>query len=172
VWLVPYINHVAVPVDDVARVSDFYVDWLGARVIPSPGFPVPVSWLMLGKIQVHLVQHTGERSGAYHFAVTVETAAAFDDLYRRAEREGHLATEAFPQPLFEMPDGAAQMWIRDTCGNVIECDYPRMDELASDVRGAASRWADLTEQSAWNLSATIFRPEQAGIAPTHRMEVR
>ena len=60
----PYINHVAVPVDDVDRAVDFYQDWFSAKVVPSPRFPVPVAWLLLGKVQVHLVQHPDRASVA------------------------------------------------------------------------------------------------------------
>jgi len=162
-WRV-YINHVALPVDDVDRASAFYVDWFGAIVIASPRFAVPVAWILLGKVQVHLVQHPGPASPAYHFAVAVEDTAAFEALYRRAEREGLLDRETFPHPIFELPGGNVQMWMRDSVGNVVEVDHPNAAELSPDIVAGMRRWADENEQSAWNRSASLFMPEQSGLA--------
>ena len=159
-----YINHVAVPVDDVDRASAFYVDWFGATVIPSPKFPVPVAWLMLGKIQVHLVQHPDQLSLAYHFAVAIENREAFEAFYWRAEREGILDTTTFPHHIFELPNGNVQTWIRDVSGNVVEVDYPDVHALDPAISGAASRWADDSELTEWNRRSSLFLPEQAGIA--------
>jgi catechol 2,3-dioxygenase-like lactoylglutathione lyase family enzyme len=159
-----YINHVALPVDDVDRASEFYVDWFGATVIPSPRFPVPVAWILLGKVQVHLVQHPGPASPAYHFAVAVEDTAAFEALYRRAEREGLLDRETFPHPIFELPGGDVQMWMRDSAGNIVEVDHPNAGELSPEIVAGMRRWADQNEQSAWNRSASLFMPEQSGLA--------
>ena len=160
-----YINHVALPVDDVDRASRFYVDWFGATVIPSPRFPVPVAWLLLGKVQVHLVQHPGPASSAYHFAVAIEDKARFEALYWRAEREGLLDRETFPNHIYELPNGNVQMWMRDSAGNIIEVDHPDADDLSPEIVAVMKRWADDNEQSPWNRSSSLFMPEQAGLAP-------
>lgn len=159
-----YINHVALPVDDVGRASDFYVDWFGATVVASPRFSVPVAWILLGKVQVHLVQHPGPASPAYHVAVAVDDTAAFEALYRRAEREDLLDRETFPHPIFELPGGDVQMWMRDSSGNIVEVDHPDATALAPDIACGIRRWADLAEQSGWNRSASLFMPQQAGLA--------
>ena len=172
---VPFINHVALPVDDVDRASAFYVDWFGARVIPSPKFPVPVAWLLLGKIQVHLVQHdpagdmAGVPSTAYHFAVAIDDKAAFEELYDRAEREGALDTTTFPHHIFELPGGDVQLWIRDSSGNVIEVDYPDVADLDPRIAAQARRWTEDAELSDFNRQASLFRSDQAGIALTGRL---
>lgn len=85
---VPYINHLAIPVDDVDRATAFYEDWFDAKVVPSPKFAMPVAWVLLGKVQVHLVLRAGQTCQAYHFAVTVESREQFEALYWRADREG------------------------------------------------------------------------------------
>ncbi|RFS84795.1 VOC family protein [Actinomadura spongiicola] len=159
-----YINHVALPVDEVDRASDFYVDWFGARVIPSPRFPVPVAWLLLGKVQVHLVRHPGPTSPAYHFAVAVEDTAAFEALYRRADREGRLDRETFPHHIYELPRGDVQMWMRDSDDNIIEVDHPSAAVLSAGIASVLKRWADDKEQGPWNRRASLFMPEQAGLA--------
>ena len=161
----PYVNHVAVPVDDVDRAVAFYEDWFGARVVPSPRFPVPVAWLLLGKVQLHLVQHPGKASAAYHFSVGFEDRDQYEALYWRAEREGKLDRTTFQHHIYEMPDGAAQMYIRDAADNVVECDYPAFSDLGSEIFALRRRWADVTEQSEWNRRSTLFMPEQAGLVP-------
>ena len=159
-----YVNHVAVPVEDVDRASAFYQDWFGARVVPSPNFPVPVAWLLMGKVQLHLVEHPSQPSSAYHFGVAIEGREQFEALYWRADREGHMDRSTFPNHLYEMPDGAVQMYIRDTSGNVIECNYRTMSELSPQIVAASKRWSDDNEQSKWNNSSTLYMPEQAGLA--------
>lgn len=160
----PYINHVAVPVDDVERAVAFYADWFSARVVPSPKFPVPVAWLLLGKVQVHLVQHPGKVSPAYHFSVGFESREQYEALYWRADREGQLDRETFQHHIYEMPDGAAQMYLRDASANVVECDYPDIAALDPQIVAVRRRWSDLNEQSEWNRSSSLFMPEQTGLA--------
>jgi len=165
---VPYINHVAIPVDDVDQASAFYEDWFGARVVPSPRFSVPVAWVLLGKVQVHLVQHPGRPSTAYHFAVAVEERARFEALYWRAEREDAFDRVTFHHHIYEMPSGGVQMWIRDVSSNIVEINYQDIDDLDPRIVAARKRWADYHEQSEWNTSSSLFMPEQAGLA----LEVR
>ena len=159
----PYVNHVAIPVDDIDRAVDFYKDWFGARVVPSPKFPVPVAWLLLGKVQVHLVQHAGPPNSAYHFSVAFEDREQFEALYRRADREGHLDRETFQHHIYELPGRAVQVYVRDASGNVIECAYPDINDLAPEISTVRRRWSDLNEQSDWNNSSSLFMPEQAGL---------
>lgn len=159
-----YVNHMAIPVDDVDRATAFYEDWFGARVVPSPKFPVPVAWLLLGKVQVHLVQHPGQPSRAYHFGVAIGSREQFEALYWRADREGNLDRETFQNHIYEMPGGAVQMYVRDVSGNIVECDYPDVNDLAPEIVAASKRLSDYNEQSAWNNSSSLFMPEQAGLA--------
>lgn len=158
-----YINHVALPVEDVDRAREFYVDWFDARVVPSPNFGVPVAWVLLGKVQIHMVQHPGRTATSYHFAVGVEDATQFAALYRRAEQEQAFDLETFPHHIFELPGGDVQMWIRDVSGNVVEVDHPDANQLGPDVRAAMKRWSDDNEQSQWNQRSSLFMPEQAGL---------
>jgi catechol 2,3-dioxygenase-like lactoylglutathione lyase family enzyme len=154
---------VAVPVDDVDRAVAFYQDWFSARVVPSPRFPVPVAWLLLGKVQVHLVQHPGQPSQAYHFSVAFESREQFEVLYRRADREGNLDRETFRHHIYELPGGAVQLYVRDASGNIVECNYPDVNDLDPEIAAVRKRWSDYNEQSAWNNSSSLFMPEQAGL---------
>lgn len=160
----PYVNHVAVPVDDVDRAVAFYADWFDARVVPSPRFPVPVAWMLLGKIQLHLVQHPGKASTAYHFSIGFDDRDEFEALYRRAEIENKLDRVTFQHHIFEMPDGAAQLYIRDTADNLVECAYPVFADLDPQIFAVRRRWSDLVGQSTWNMRSSLFMPEQSGLA--------
>jgi catechol 2,3-dioxygenase-like lactoylglutathione lyase family enzyme len=44
----PQINHVSVNARLLQESVDFYVDLLGAELIPTPNFGLPVQWLALG----------------------------------------------------------------------------------------------------------------------------
>lgn len=160
-----YINHVSVPVDDIDRAVAFYEDWFGAQVVPSAAFPVPVAWLLVGQIQLHLVQNAAPPAHAYHFGVAIEDREKFEALYWRAEREGHLDHGLFDHHIYEMPGGVVQLYMTDSANNIVEVDYPYVDDLDPKIVDVMAKWADRTEQSEWNKSSTLFMAEQGGFAP-------
>lgn len=161
--MVPYVNHLAVPVDDVEQASAFYEDWFDAKVVPSPKFTIPVAWVLLGAVQIHLVLRHGHSSRAYHFAVTVDSPEQFEALYRRAEREGNFDHETFQHHICERLDGVVQMYVTDPSGNIVECNYPDLDDLDPEIVAAIKRWVDYNEHSEWtNASPALV---SAQIAP-------
>jgi catechol 2,3-dioxygenase-like lactoylglutathione lyase family enzyme len=154
--LVPYVNHLAVPVDDIDRATAFYEDWFEARVVPSPKFTIPVSWVLLGKVQLHLVLRPDEATKAYHFGVAIESRERFEALYWRAAREDTFEREAFQHHLYEAPGGVVQLYLKDPAGNIVECDYGDVNDLDREIAATVRRWSDLNEQSAWNNRASVF----------------
>lgn len=148
-----YINHVAVPVDDVERATDFYRAWFGATVVP---FDIPVSWVVLGDVQVHLVLRPRQASGAYHFAISIEDREQFEDLCRRARREDIFERGTFAHHLYEAAGGVVQLYVNDPSGNIVECDYPSVDDLDPEIAALRWRWADQSDQSEWNRRAPLF----------------
>ena len=48
------INHVSINARDLQESVDFYVELLGAELIPTPNFGLPVQWLALERTQLHL----------------------------------------------------------------------------------------------------------------------
>jgi catechol 2,3-dioxygenase-like lactoylglutathione lyase family enzyme len=153
---VPHVNHLAVPVDDVAQATAFYEELFAARVVPSPAFSVPVSWVMLGNLQLHLVQRAGHATSAYHFALSIESREHFEALYHRGGRDGLFERELLDHHLYEAPGGVVQLYLRDPSGNVVECDYPDVRDLDTTIVADIRRWADLNEQSAWNNQASVL----------------
>jgi lactoylglutathione lyase len=154
---VPYVNHLAVPVDDIDRAAAFYEDWFGATVVPSPRFTIPVAWVVLGDVQVHLVQRPDRTSGAYHFGVAIESREQFEALYWRADREGIFERETFEHHLYEATGGVVQLYVRDPSGNIVECDYADVDDLDPEIAALRKRWSDYNEQSEWNNRASLLR---------------
>jgi catechol-2,3-dioxygenase len=152
----------AVPVDDVDRAAAFYEDWFEGIVVPSPRFPMPVAWILLGEVQLHLVQRPSRASEAYHFGVAIDRREQFESLYWRAEREGICDRETFQHHLYEATGGAMQLYLRDPSGNIVECDYPNVDDLDPEIVAGRKRWSDYNEQSEWNKSASLFTSEQPG----------
>ncbi|WCB94953.1 hypothetical protein DSM104299_03693 [Baekduia alba] len=150
------VNHLAVPVDDVDEATAFYVDLFAAQVVPSPAFPVPVAWVVLGNVQLHLVQRPAQATKAYHFAVSIERREHFEALYHRAGREDLFERDAVDHHLYEAPGGVVQLYLRDPSGNVVECDYADVHDLDAAVVADIRRWADLNEQSSWNDKASVF----------------
>jgi catechol 2,3-dioxygenase-like lactoylglutathione lyase family enzyme len=159
---VPYVNHVAVPVDDIDRAAAFYEDWFDARVVPSPTFPIPVAWVLLGRVQVHLVLRPDQACEAHHFGVTIESREQFEALYWRADREGIFEREAFQHHLYEATGGVMQLYVRDPSGNIVECDYPDVTDLDPEIVAVRRRWSDYNAESEWNGSGSPFTPKQVG----------
>jgi catechol 2,3-dioxygenase-like lactoylglutathione lyase family enzyme len=55
------INHVSINARDLQESVDFYVDLLGAELIPTPNFGLPVQWLALGRTQLPCSSVTSSR---------------------------------------------------------------------------------------------------------------
>jgi catechol 2,3-dioxygenase-like lactoylglutathione lyase family enzyme len=152
----PYVNHVSIPVDDVADAKRFYEDVLGGVEVPSPNFGTPVAWLTWGGVQLHLVQVDRPASHAYHFAIAFESLATFEALCHRAEREGLANRETFGSHIFEAVGRSVQLYLNDPAGNLVECDYPSIDDLDPAISRHSKQWVDDAEQSDWNRRATVF----------------
>ncbi|PCR88869.1 VOC family protein [Natrinema ejinorense] len=126
------LNHVSVLALDIDESAAFYTDVLGMERVPTPNFEVPVQWLQTESGQLHLFERDMEPVGSYHFGVTVDD---FEEVYRRAKAEGFLANwdDGTDASLYGLPDGAVQLYLTDPTGNLVEVDYPNVDDLADDI---------------------------------------
>lgn len=155
------INHVSLSTDDLERSVAFYKEVFGFESIATPNFGYPVAWLSVGgRQQLHLVTRRDEPQQHQHFALTVDD---FDRVYRIAAERGILDDEVFGSALNELPNGEAQMYIRDPFGNLIEVDGPSVEGLAAATRAAMKRLADRFPQDPDNRRASLYlsRPEKA-----------
>jgi len=110
------LNHTSVRIADLRRSRDFYEGLLGLRVAPRPDLGMPGAWYDVGGAQVHLIEQAKAFDGIDptdpHFALEVDD---LDAVKRTLDARG--------VPYLAL--GAAQLWIRDPDGNVVEICTPR-----------------------------------------------
>lgn len=117
------VDHVSLPVRDLARALAFYRDLVGLEPIPRPALGVDGAWLAVGSAQVHLIvtppgvavdePPPSLNPVASHVAFAIDDYAA---TLERLRREGLEVLETSPE--------LGQMWVRDPDGHVIELIQP------------------------------------------------
>jgi catechol 2,3-dioxygenase-like lactoylglutathione lyase family enzyme len=147
------INHVSVNARDLQESVEFYVDLLGAELIPSPNFGVPVRWMAIGRTQLHLFERDLQPTSHHHFAVAVDD---IEPAYRAAERRDAFDHTAFGNHLVELPGDLVQLYVRDPAGNLVEVDSVGVDRLPKDLRTQLMGLWDLHPQTGENMSARLF----------------
>jgi YD repeat-containing protein len=138
----------------------FYEQLFGMRRIPTPTFAFPVQWLRLGNQQLHLfVRPDTSAPRFHHVGLNVDD---FEVVYWRA-RELRLRDEsAFFSALYELPDGAVQMYVRDPADNLIEIDWPDARTLDVRVRRDLVALSATVPQTDDALSATLYLDPRDG----------
>ena len=122
------INHVSVHAADLDASEAFYSELFGLARIPTPDFGRPVRWLKVGDNQLHLFQLSADAPADHHFAFTVDD---LEEVYRKAHEKGVLDRPEVRR----LPDGSAQMYLRDPSGNLVECTAPDADALDTALVG-------------------------------------
>jgi len=150
------INHVSVNALDLQESVDFYVDLLGAELLPTPNFGLPVAWLGLGRTQLHLFEKDLTPTSHHHLGITVDD---LEPIYRAAERRGAFDDEAFGSHLVEPPGDVIQLYVRDPAGNLVELDHAGKDRLPEDLRSRIKPLWESHEQSDENMTGRLFVPE-------------
>jgi catechol 2,3-dioxygenase-like lactoylglutathione lyase family enzyme len=125
------LDHVTIVVRDLEKSRAFYVDGLGMELVPRPGFSFDGRWFQAGGTQIHLIlehEQSGpagrdasrERSSrSHHFAFQVDDAKAAET---RLEELGY----EFVSRTKARPDGAAQVFVFDPDGHIVElCSPPQ-----------------------------------------------
>ena len=118
----PALNHVAIPVADLARSQHFYEHVLRLPSIERPAFDFEGRWYQLGTDQeLHLIRRgpaTPNRTiRDHHFALLVDDLDVW---------ESHLQQIGTAyQPRKRRPDGAMQIFLVDPDGHHVElCTRP------------------------------------------------
>jgi catechol 2,3-dioxygenase-like lactoylglutathione lyase family enzyme len=150
------VNHVSINARDLAESVDFYVDLLGAELIPTPNFGLPVQWLALGRTQLHLFEKDLEPTSHHHLGITVDD---LEPVYRAAERRGAFDYDAFGNHLVELPGDLVQLYLRDPAGNLVEIDQDGVARLPDDLRAQLKGLWDFNPQTDENMSARLYVPE-------------
>ena len=148
------INHVSVVTRDLDESERFYNEIFEAERIASPNFGIPVRWLRIGFVQLHLVRAPASGdTGLAHFGVTVDDLAP---VYETARALDALDPAVNAHHLWELPDGTIQLYLRDPSGNLVEVNAPDASTLSDEMREDVRVLRDLLPQSHDNLRARLL----------------
>jgi catechol 2,3-dioxygenase-like lactoylglutathione lyase family enzyme len=148
------INHVSVHANDLDESVAFYEQLFGMRRIPTPNFGFPVQWLRLGDQQLHLFARPGVKAPRFHhIGLNVDD---FEAVYWRAREQRLHDGRAFHSGMYELPDGAVQMYLRDPADNLIEIDWPDARTLDVRVRTDLVALSARVPQTGQALHATLY----------------
>ena len=123
-------THTSVHAHDLDESVRFYQELFGMKEIPAPDFPFPVRWLRLGDLQLHLFQSEDLAPKGHHFGVDVDD---FEATYEKVGEMDVREKEGYFSYLYEIPDGAVQMYLRDPAGNMVEVNWPDASTLDRSV---------------------------------------
>lgn len=126
------ITHVSIGARDLDESVRFYGDLFGMEEVPAPDFPFPVRWLRVGDLQLHLFHSDEAAPSAHHFGLDVDD---FEAVYRKANELGVTEGDGYFSKVYELPDGAAQLYLRDPAGNLVEVNWPDASTLDRGVVG-------------------------------------
>jgi lactoylglutathione lyase len=136
-------NHVSIVADDMEESVRFYTTVFGMERVPSPDFGSPVEWLRLGNQQLHLFKRETAAPKYHHIALDVDD---FEAVYLKV-RELGIKDNTLGPDVRELPDGSAQMYLRDPAGNLIEIDWPDVTTLDRSVVSTIHRLEDERPQT-------------------------
>lgn len=147
-------THVSVHAHDLDESVRFYQELFDMEEIPAPDFPFPVRWLRVGDLQLHLFQSEETAPSAHHFGLDVDN---FEATYQRAQEMGVVEGEGYFSKVYELPDGAVQLYLRDPAGNMVEVNWPDVSTLDRSVLAGVEKVDAKTDQAA---KATLYLPRQ------------
>jgi catechol 2,3-dioxygenase-like lactoylglutathione lyase family enzyme len=147
------INHVSINARDLQESVDFYVELLGAELIPTPNFGLPVQWLALERTQLHLFERDLKPTSHHHLGITVDD---LEPVYRVAERRGAFDPRAFSNHLVLLPGDVVQLYLRDPAGNLVEIDHSGIDRLPEDIRTQVRPLWEFHPQSEEQMQGRLF----------------
>jgi catechol 2,3-dioxygenase-like lactoylglutathione lyase family enzyme len=140
-------THVSVHAHDLDESVRFYTELFGMEEIPAPGFPFPVRWLSVGDLQLHLFQSDDPAPQDHHFGIEVDD---FEATYEKVREMGVQEESGYFSNVFELPDGAVQLYLRDPAGNMVEVNWPDVTTLDRSVVG------EIEEVGAGDAGATLY----------------
>ncbi|WP_320671076.1 VOC family protein [Patulibacter defluvii] len=147
------LNHVSIHADDLDESVRFYSEVLGLEKIPTYTFAFPVQYFRLGDQQLHIFQRPTPAPQFHHIAVDVDD---FEQAFERARELRIHDDSAFFSDVYELPDGAVQMYLRDPAGNLVEVNWPDVATLDHSRLPTFRRLADTVEQTADGLRSSLY----------------
>lgn len=107
-------------------------------------------------MQLHLIERATQPPQHHHFALVVD---GFERVYEIAQARRFLDDALYPEgeaPMFKLPDGAVQLYIRDPARNLVEGDWPDISPLDPSVKPHVADRSEIHSQSEAQLKATLF----------------
>ena len=144
-------THTSVHAHDLDESVRFYKELFGLEEIPAPDFPFPVRWLRLGDLQLHLFQSEDLAPKGHHFGVDVDD---FEATYVKVGEMDAREKEGYFSYLYEIPDGAVQMYLRDPAGNMVEVNWPDASTLDRSV--VTEKIHKIEAETAESAKATLY----------------
>ena len=155
------LNHVSISASNLKESVRFYEQLFGLERIPTPNFGFPVQWLRCGELQLHIFERPDQPPQYHHVALTVDD---FEAVYARARELGIFDRTSFGAEMYELPDGAVQLYLRDPGGNLIEVDWPDVNALDRSALPEIRKLSDKLPQSGDAARATLYLGSQRAAA--------
>jgi catechol 2,3-dioxygenase-like lactoylglutathione lyase family enzyme len=134
------INHVSISALDLEKSTRFYEDLLAMERIPTPTFDMPVQWLRVGDMQLHLFLDESPAPRRHHLGITIDD---FDAAYDAVKA---YTSDTWGWQLVELPSRQVQLYFRDPADNLVELNWPDADTLDRSRYPELRRLADHIEQ--------------------------
>lgn len=153
-------THTSILATDLEESTAFYEDVLGMERVPAPTFPgVEVVWLRCGDQTLHLFDRDIEAAQYYHIGLHVDD---FASVYRAAQEHDLVSDfdDADDLPtVYELPEGAVQMYIEDPAGNLVEINYHDVEALPEEIRDEVVERAEQVPQTGDAAEARLYFDE-------------
>ncbi|HMJ37881.1 MAG TPA: VOC family protein [Baekduia sp.] len=147
------LNHISISARNIEESLAFYTGVLGMERIPSATFRAPTAWLRLGDQELHLFEHDTSPPRLQHFGLNVDD---FEAVYVKALALGIEDRDSWSSHIYELPDGAVQLYLRDPAGNLVEVDWPDVTTLDRSIVTDIPKLADQVPQDEAAAGATIY----------------
>ena len=134
------INHVSIAAADLEASARFYEEVFSMERIPAPTFDLPVLWLRVGDMQLHLFLDENPGPARHHLGMTIDD---FDAAYEAVKGR---TSDIVGWQLVELPSGQVQLYFRDPSDNLIELNWHDADTLDRSRYPELQRIADHISQ--------------------------
>jgi catechol 2,3-dioxygenase-like lactoylglutathione lyase family enzyme len=185
------IHHLSIHAHDLEESVDFYTDLFEFEPIHTYDFDIPVQYLRMGDLQLHVFQRDVRPPEFHHFALNVDN---FQEVYLTAKERGLFNEESKGSFYGEditgteagsavhlLPDDTIQMYLRDPAGNMIEIPCPDKSlvdrEVIGELKDAVdvpqrgdAREATLFPESQYPYLYNIFKRDKLPIPPEAEAE--
>jgi lactoylglutathione lyase len=155
-------NHLSISAVHLEESVRFYEEMFGLERIPTYNFGFRTQYLRCGPQQLHIFQLEDSVPVRQHFALDVDDFAA---VYRAAKARGVLESGTFYNCMYELPDGAVQMYLRDPAGHLIEVDWPDVTTLDRSASPELKKLSDRVPQTGEALAATLYLERRRAPGP-------